>query len=257
MGRVIETPISRAVQAGTAAVIDYIQKDGGLKFFIWMGLIFLKIHLKDRAIRVEPDLRKASEKIGDRYEWDDLHHLHCVVRSFYSACEVAPEAIGSCLALPVRTEGSEERFDLGDFSFAQTMLLRLDDTALITVFNDASIVNGWLGKMMRRITGPVSKLQLREILAEYSYLNLRLKERPVFQTEGHTLTETCRIIAHRGSMELDDVDHRVRGKLLQYMLRGILPSLKFRDATNEEVMASIEAGNFSFLFDEHGTFFAE
>ena len=48
MGRLIEEPVSQVVQAGTDAVIEYIKKDGGLKMFIWTGLIFLKIHLKDR-----------------------------------------------------------------------------------------------------------------------------------------------------------------------------------------------------------------
>src|SRR6266481_4127587 len=34
MGQVIEEPISRAVQAGTEAVVDYIQESGGLNMFI-------------------------------------------------------------------------------------------------------------------------------------------------------------------------------------------------------------------------------
>jgi hypothetical protein len=255
MGRVIEEPISQVVQAGTEAVINYIQSgDGALKIFIWMGLIFLKVHLKDRTFRVDPDLRKQPEQIGDRYDWDNLHHLHSLVRSFYTGCRVEREALGSCLAVPVRIQVSQEKFDFGDLSFAQTMLLRLDETALLTVFNDSGAVNGWFWQKLEQITGPLSDLQLREILVEFAYLNLHLKERPTFQTECNSLTETCRIVGHRGSPDLDPMDRRVRGKLLHHVFRDILPCTRNRHATNEEVLEAVKAGNFSFLFDKDGNF---
>jgi hypothetical protein len=256
MGRVIEEPISQVVQAGPEAVVNHIQNDddGALKIFIWMGLIFLKVHLKDRTFRVDPDLRKESEQIGDRYEWDDLHHLHSLVRSFYTGCRVEPKAVGCCLAVPVRTQVSQDKFDFGDLSFAQTMLLRLDDTALLTVFNDSGAVNGWCWQKLQKITGHLSDLQLREILVEFAYLNLHLKERPTFQTECDSLTETCRIVGHRGSLDLDPMDSRVRGKLLHHVFRDILPYTRNSQATNEEVLEAVKAGNFSFLFDEAGEF---
>jgi hypothetical protein len=257
MGRVIEEPISRVVQNGTDAVIDYIQKGGGLKMFIWMGLIYLKTHLKDRTVRVDPDLSRESETVGDWYDWDNLHHIHSVVRSFYSGCRVEPEAIGSCLALPVRTQVLQEKFDFGDLSFAQAMLLRLDDTALLTVFNDSGAVNGWFWQKLEKITGPVSDLQLREILVEFAYLNLHLEERPKFQTECNSLTETCRIVGHRRSLDLDSMDRRVRGKLLHHVFREILPYTRNRHATNDEVLEAIKAGNFTFLFDQDGEFITE
>jgi hypothetical protein len=257
MGRAIEEPINQVVQYGTDVVIDYIQKDGGLKMFLWMGLIFLKTHLKDRTVRVDPDLRKESETVGDWYDWDNLHNIHSVVRSFYSGCRVEPEAVGSCLALPVRTQVSQEKFDFGDLSFAQTMLLRLDDTALLTVFNDSGAVNGWFWQKLEKITGPVSDLQLREILVEFAYLNLHLKERPKFQTECNSLTETCRIVGHRGSLDLDPMDQRVRGKLVLHVFREILPYIRNRHATNEEVLEAIKAGTFTFLFDRDGEFITE
>jgi hypothetical protein len=257
MGRVIEEPISHVVQAGTEAVINYIQEGGGLTMFILMALIFLKTHLKDRTIRVHPDQRKGSEKIGNWHDWDNLHHIHSVVRSFYTGCRVEQEAVGSCLALPVRTQASQEKFDFGDLSFAQTMLLRLDDTAMLTVFNDSGAVLGWFRQKLEKITGPVSDLQLREILVEFAYLNLHLKERPTFQTECNTLTKICRIVGNRGFLNLEKMDRRVRGKLLHHVFREILPHTKNRHATNEEVLEAVQAGNFSFLFDDNGEFIPE
>jgi hypothetical protein len=229
MGKVIEEPVSQLVRTGTEAVINYIKNDasgGALKIFIWMGLIFLKVHLKDRTFRVDPDLRKKSEQIGDRYEWDNLHHLHSLVRSFYTGCRVEAEAIGSCLVLPARTQVSPEKFDFGDLSFGQTMLLRLDDTALLTVFNDSGAVNGWFCQKLEKITGPLSDLQLREVLVEFAWLNIHLKERPTFQTECNSLTEMCRIVGHRGSLDLDRMDGSIRGKLMEHVFRDILPHTK-------------------------------
>jgi hypothetical protein len=137
------------------------------------------------------------------------------------------------------------------------MLLRLDDTALLTVFNDSGAVNGWFWQKLEKIAGPLSDLQLREILVEFAYLNLHLKERPTFQTECNSLTETCQIVGHRGSLDLDPMDRRVRGRLLHHVFRAILPYTRNRQATNEEVLEAVKAGNFSFLFDEKGEFITE
>jgi hypothetical protein len=134
------------------------------------------------------------------------------------------------------------------------MLLRLDDTALLTVFNDSGAVNGWFWQKLEKITGPVSDLQLREILVEFAYLNLHLKERPIFQTECNDLTEMCRIVGHGGSIDLDPMDRSIRGKLLHHVFRDILPYTRNRHATNEEVLEAVKVGDFSFLFDKDGNF---
>src|ERR1700756_5143530 len=74
MGLEIEEPISNAVRAGPEAIAEFI-REAGLNMFIWMGIIFLKTHLKDRKFRVHLDQRIGKEKIADQYEWDYLHHI--------------------------------------------------------------------------------------------------------------------------------------------------------------------------------------
>lgn len=254
MGREIEQPISDAVQAGPAALAEFIRDGGGLNMFIWMGLIFLKTHLKDRTFRVHLDQRKGADKIADQYEWEHLHHIHSVVRCFYTGCRVAQEAVGSFLAVSVRAPASPEQFDFGDLYFAQSMFLRLDEMAMVTVFNDSGAAMSWFWQKLEKITGPVSDLQLREIMVEFAYLNLLLKERPTFQTDCNILEETCRIIGRRGSLDLDDMDLTLRGKLMHHGYQHILPFIHNRDATDEEVLEAIKAGTFTFLFDEHGKF---
>jgi hypothetical protein len=83
MGRDIETPISNALHRGPEPFAEFIQ-EAGLNVFVWMGLIFLKTHLKDRKYRVHLDQRMGDDKIADQYDWEDLHHLHSIVRCFYT-----------------------------------------------------------------------------------------------------------------------------------------------------------------------------
>jgi hypothetical protein len=71
------------------------------------------------------DLRKGSGKIGDWYDWNNLHHMHSVIGAFYSGCHVEPEAVGSCLALPVRTHGQGPLSDFAAHKIAETDCSRM------------------------------------------------------------------------------------------------------------------------------------
>jgi hypothetical protein len=66
--------------------------------------------------------------------------------------------------------------------------------------------------------------------------------------------ETCRIVGKRGSLELEDMNLELRGKLMLHAYQDMLPHIHNRDATDEEVLQAIKAGTFIFLFDESGEF---
>ena len=253
MGTEIEAPISNAVNAGSEVFADFIVKNC-LLIFTWMGLIFLKTHLKDRKFRVHLDQRMGDEKIADQYEWEYLHHIHCIVRCFYTNREIQQEAIGSMLGLPVRAQASQEQFEFGDLYLAQSMFLQLDGMAILAVFNNSGAAMSWFWQKLEKITGPISELQLRENMVEFAYLNLLLKERPTFQTDCDIREETCRIVGKRGSLELEDMNLELRGKLMLHAYQDMLPHIHNRDATDEEVLQAIKAGTFTFLFDESGEF---
>jgi hypothetical protein len=68
MGRQIEERISKVLNAGPEAVQKHIAEGNGLEFFVWLGLIFLKVHLKDREFRIHHDLREPDDRIGDSDE---------------------------------------------------------------------------------------------------------------------------------------------------------------------------------------------
>lgn len=254
MGDQIEKPVSEVVRRGANAINDYIVQGNFLKVFVWMGLIFLKTHLKDRAFRYHLDMREGEEKVSDLYEWEDLHHIHTLVRCFYTDCFIEEEAFGSFLTIPVRQEISQERFDFVDLYQAQTMLLRLDDTAMLTVFNDSGGAMAYFSQHLEKIDGPVSELQLREIMVELAYLNSHLKERPTFRSELNTVDEVSRILAHRPDLKLKKLDRSIRGKLLYRALEFALPNIKIIGKTDEQVLAAIKAGTLTFLFNDDGVF---
>jgi hypothetical protein len=254
MGRVVEYPISEVIKKGAEALNAYLQNGHALNIFVWLGLIYLKTHLKDRAHHVHLDSRKGSARIADEYDWELLHHIHCVARCFFTGCEVEREAVGSCLSIPVAGQMPTERFDFADLYLAQTMLLRLGSVGLLVVFNDSGGAMSYFWQRLQRITGPVSELQLREIMVELAFLNLHLKERPVFRTECDIANERCRIIGERLGLDLQELNPKLRGALLHEAVRHQLPRLRFPGRSEEEVLDALEAGTLTFLFDDNGRF---
>ena len=82
MGLTFETPISQLVEQKFNAVSKYMVDKGPWLLFMWLNLIFIKAHLKDKSLRLHKDRRKPDDRISDYYTWEDLHHIHYVSRSF-------------------------------------------------------------------------------------------------------------------------------------------------------------------------------
>jgi hypothetical protein len=255
MGRQIEERISKVVNAGPDAVQNHIAAGNALEVFVWLGLIFLKTHLKDRDIRINPDLRKPGEKIGDLYDWQSLHHMHCLVRCFVNGARLEKEVFGSLAAFASKSEGRVDPFDYGDVYDAQTMLLRIGDVALVTSFNDACGALQGAEPRLKRIDGPLSEIQAREVMVDFAFMNLSLKERPTFYTEcdmkNETLTEKAVMPVQ---FELDELDYTLRGKLLRMAFGKNLIEAQFVGKTREEIEQAIDAGMLTVLFDDDGKF---
>jgi hypothetical protein len=258
MGRRIEKPVSQLICGGQDAVHRHIKEHGALLFIVWLGLIFLKTHLKDRHLRLSRDLRNSSDPISSLYEWEDLHHVHTLVRCFYTGSEIDHKVLGSFLMLPVH-ESNEERFDYGDLYKAQTAFMRLDDFAFVTVFNDScGAFTKMLPVMIERIVGPVSEFQLRELMAEFGYVNLHLKERPVYMSKIDMQTAQVSIEAQLPEFcTLVEMDPTVRGKLMHAALKERLALISIPNLTHDELVLAIRGGHFTFLFDAHGIFISE
>ena len=255
MGRQIEERINRVVNAGPEAVRNHISGGNGLEFFVWLGLIFLKTHLKDREFRINLDLREPDDKIGDIYDWQALHHLHCIVRCFVNGATLEKDVFGLLAAFPAKSESARDEFDYGDTFPAQTMMLRLGDIALITTFNDACAALQGAMPRLERIDGPLSEIQTREVMVDFAFVNLSLKERPKFYTDCDTLHETLIEKATVPEpLELGELDFALRGRLLRQAFGNALGRLRFAGKSQKEVEQAVDSGRFTVLFDDEGQF---
>lgn len=255
MGRLIEQPIRDLVAAGREAVRKDIYEHSPLKFFVWLGLIYLKTHLKDRLYRLHLDERKGSEKIADSYDWHHLHHLHAVVRCFYTGSAISSEVVGSFVRLNVSMEPpGQEQFDFGDLYLAQTMMLRLDDFAFVTVFSDAGCSLRYFGTKLKRLNGPLNFIQLREVMAEIAAIRLHMKTEPTFRSDIDLFKQTHLIYAEPADNELVEWHPEVRGRLLHSSIQTMKPLPAFARYSEEEALELIKAGKITFLFDDNGDF---
>jgi hypothetical protein len=255
MGKAIEGRISAIVNGR----LNQIDGNAGAELFIWMGMIYLKLHLKDKTNRNNLDMRMQSGMIADYYEWNLLHHIHTVVRCFYVPTMIKPEVFGSILILPCRQEGSLDEFDFGDLHVAQTMMLRLGSKAIFVVFNDSGgALRFFQEVMLDKIKGPISELQAREIMTDLAMLNLHLKQRPVYQSDLDLLKEEHRIVAQLPqSFELEDWNYDLRGQLMWNAFKDAWQKLRFAGSTEDEVKKTVMTGKVTVLFDDKGDFAAE
>ena len=182
MGRRFEDPIREMFVGGANALSQELKNNGPWRLFCWLSLIFLKVHLKDNYLDFHRDRRQGEIKIGELHEWEDLHHVHCVARAFYTGCDVEREVLGTILVLPAKVRPHLESFDYGDITGAQTVLLRINETAIIAVLNDSQAALTIYYDELDKIGGPLSPLQLREIAARFASINVQLAERPKFSS---------------------------------------------------------------------------
>jgi hypothetical protein len=252
MAQVYEEPISELIAAGYDAVRQHFLRNGPKLLFPWLALIFIKTHLKDKHLRVHLDTRMGTERIAEWYRWEELHHIHCIARSFYTGARLDATAFGSLAVLAAHGGDLPDDFDYGDQYAAKTMLLQVGEVTFITVLNDSCIASNFLSPMMRVIAGPLAPLQLREVMARLAYANLMLKTRPDFHSEflfkgGYVIWAD---VPRR--IEFEDPDDATFGYIFQAAAKDVIAAVP--EAEREQLIDCIKSGRWSFLTDEHGKF---
>ena len=243
MGDTFEVPISELFDRGYEALVEHLRQEGPLRLFTWLNLIFLKAHLRDKMLPLHLDRRRGSEALSNSYRWEELHHIHCVARSFYSHATLTPSAYGSLLVLPAQIAAPYTQFDYKDSYQAQTLLLRMGGVAVLTVLNDAcAVVNAAQG-LLARINAPLSPLQLREVFAHLAYINLSLEHRPEFITNAKAQTNELLITCqHPDKVSLKPYEPAALG---QIMLECVQDYLDFYNLTIDR--DAISQGRWTFL----------
>lgn len=252
MNEEFEKPIKQLLEGGYKVLTDYLKREGPWKIYVWLNIIFLKTHFKDKSLKLH--LKENGEsKIADFYTWEELHHIHCIARSFYTKAMLDKMVLGSFLILPAKNLDYIEPFDYSDIYDSKTIFLRLNDIALIAVLNDSGISQQIISFFLEKISDCVSPLQLKEIFARLSFANLHLKNRPKFFSDFNLSKETHKISAHvSNEIELDEIDSNKFGKLMLFCCKDLIN--RYDNDQYIAICKKIEIGNYTFILDSNNQF---
>jgi hypothetical protein len=218
--------------------------------FIWMALIFLKTHLKDKVLKED---FKTNTKISDYYDWETLHHIHCLVRAICFDIAIDLKALGTIIVLPAKKSRFYDVFDYTDIYYCKTMLIKFEDVAILAVLNDSCACMNILKDILTRIKGPLNPLQLRELVVRFAHCNISLINRPIFYTNVDIMTGKLEIgVKHSNTIEMKEYDQKEYGEILYYLIRPMLEH--FKNENMSWVEAHLKEGDLSYLFDEKGLF---
>jgi len=255
LGKNVEEKVKRLVSEGQQAIYEHLKAEGPFLLFTWMGLIFLKTHLKDKNLRWNQDFRAPGHKIADLYNWEEFYNLHTIIRAGYVGSDVAGKVLGSFCVLPTKSVFAAGEFDFGDLTAGQTLMLRMGEFAFIAVFNDSCGAMNAANERLVRIEGPLSELQIREVMVELAFMNLTLKKRPVFSSHLDFVNEQHRIEAEVPKfVELDQIDLDLRGRLLYSATKHLLEAMSAPTEIKERTIESVRSGAASFLYGDYGNF---
>ena len=146
-----------------------------------------------------------------------------------------------------------DSFDYRDWYAAKTMLLRLGETTFVSVLKDSCAAWNVMSEFLTRITGPLSPLQLREIMARAAAIYLHLEHLPRFSSSFDADTRKYTIEAdHPGQIAMNEIQPSVYGPLLESACGDIIDILE--PAKRDQIRGFMRAGRWGFLFDGDGKF---
>lgn len=252
LGKAIEDPVSKLLKAGYSEVQDYVSKNGPSILFYWINLIFLKTYLKSMRFRIHADQRKGNATIGDTIDWSTMHHIHCIVRSIFTGAAIHSSVIGSFVMFPAKILGQYNTFDYVDLIDSKAILIQFKDIALFTILDDACGTLALMeGKKLTRISGPLSPLQMREVLARLAYTRSLIKKMPRFYTNVIDGMPYIKV-------EMDDIVEalpNVPARFGEIMFHLCDPILKKIGANKYQYQSErLREGKWTFLFDENDEF---
>ena len=256
LGDRVENPVSRLLDGDFAEVFARLQADRARELiFVWMCLLFLKVHLKDNRIPVHRDRRRGSKTIGDLYDWIELHHIHAVARSPYTGAGLMPGVIGSFFVVEVIDPISADGWDFVDLTFAQTIGLRVGNVGIVAVLNDSGAAQQAWSHRTSVIDGAITGSQFREIVALFAVANDDILVRPEFGTiivDG-SLSMIFAQIPRR--LELAEFDSEKFGHALLFALGNLTSTVEIDGSRDPEIVAEkIRTGRVRFLVDENFNF---
>ncbi|MDN5114174.1 hypothetical protein AB0W31_07510 [Aliarcobacter butzleri] len=253
LGEEIENKIAEGFGKNIEDSIKFFNKNRKL-VFTWISLLYIKTHLKDKAFKFD---FLSNRKISDDYNWDELHHIHCIARSIYTNIFIEESVYGSMFIFPCSDFIDGEKYDYIDLYGTGTVLLRLGDFFIICVINDSKLVTKLMENKTKRITGKLNFLQIRELYSRITYEFLRIIDRPKYYTAVKFKDNYIGIqTLINNTIRIAPYDEEFFGSLMytlvkDYMYKPEHPILKNK---MQEQIQAIKKGQWTYLFDSNGKF---
>jgi len=254
LGDIYEKPISILLNKTYNEIVADIKQNPRIMKLLskWLSLIFIKTHLKDKSLLVERNRRINKGFLADNYYWEDMHHIHCIARSHYTGAQIDNSVYGTLFILPSLIIGDLGRFDYVDSHLGKVIMLQLGKFSIISVLNDSCAGLTFFRDRIEKINAPLSQFQLREIVAHLSFINLNLKERPVFYSDiKHTGKYQIKANVPEVIFLKKEEDRIVSpGEFLRYYVEDMIGDIE----NKEQILSEIENNKRNYLFDEKGEF---
>ncbi len=255
LGERVETPVSELLSGDFDAVAQRMQSEDAVELvFIWLCLLFLKVHLKDGTVPIHKDRRRGPHVIGDLYDWEELHHVHAVARTPYTGATLLPFVVGSTFFVEV-DDRSGDGWDFVDLTFAHTIAVRVGRVGIVAVLNDAGAAESSWSHRLLSINAPISGAQFRELAAMFAVANDDILERPTFGTlilQNRWVTIFAQVPA---KLCMAEFDQKKFGAALLFALGNMIDHIAVDGSRDPEyVRERIASGEVRFLIDENGDF---
>jgi len=265
LGNLIESPISEMLDGSFELISEKLEDEGPMgaahreNLYIWLCLLFIKTHLKDRHLREHLDFRLGGARIADQYDWLPLHHIHCVARMPYVTGSILSDVVGTMCWYRIDDPTVEDQFDYFDLTNDHTIAIRLGEIGIVAVLTDAGACrSAWHSQLMELQGKTLTMAQLRELAARLAMANRDLLNRPTFFTffQRNALPPKAVIVSQQdGAPVFADCNPSEFGGVLEAALASYLPALKLgAEDLEESKSALIAAGKVSFLFDKNQHF---
>lgn len=265
LGELIENPMSEMLSGGFDLLSEKLEdpgRFGGIRrqaLYVWLCLIFIKTHLKDRSLREHLDFRAGDARIADRYDWLPMHHIHCVARMPYVQGTILPDVIGTMRWFRIDDPINTDSFDYYDLTEDHTVVIRVGDVGIVAVLTDAgACTSAWHDQLAELHGKTLTMVQLRELAARLATANRDLINRPEFGTVVNRKVEPAEVFLisrHDDYPHFAPFDPDVFGEILLHALTGYTNSLEIPDCDSEASrIERISSGKVSFLFDEDRRF---
>jgi len=250
----LETPLSKMFSGGFNGLVNYIEKEGYLKIYLWMALLFIKTHVKDQSLRMQLDQRVEDSSIaeGVGYQWESFHHVYCLSRVPYTQVSLDQYCVGSFFIIPVESLDTKKEFDYMDVSYANTSGVIIGGIGIIAVFGDAGAVYKQIEPtVINKLGSSVTRMQFRELVAHFACCSLHIKNSPKHSTLMDSSgvqppSMICQLLDSKPEFETYNalVFGSLMDMLIGELLDGKVAVLDFRE--------KLKAGQLSILFDSSG-----